>query len=505
MMKIIVFLFLFIDTSSAAYKRWLPDTNFENPHNWNVGRAPCGNDRVLIPDDSPVVYMQMNTTLQELILPTNGEIILGNNVQLAFTQAPLDSAGCPEVGGDVEFTAIHPQQWVDPNNWCTTQTEYGDDCLPSMLLETEQVPCVNDDVVFQRYHTYYINLGSDLKLTVKTLKLMGKSFTTSTFAQFQNSSDGQKIFSVKSPSAAGTTITITRQGCNNNGRCPCRSENDQIISEICAVQARRCSRAACSLPIKPVGACCDMCGAVLNGKTGQGFNFDAFKNLLQQNFFNNNTDVQTAVSLTSPGNVQIVLQSETGSKSTKLAHIIKADIDADLKTGGHKYALNDINYVDSGTETADKMTDGQEGIPKLTIAAIIIGVLLLMTFVTIALLVWKCGRSRILQGIHLRRHLHLNLGRKREPPSGAATPPHTVGSLDPGFANPLYDSSPFEKNVPSEMELRSPKEEQPTFDAGDSASGFNNPLYGAGSFFADPAAIPETSIDVEASEAQNNA
>lgn len=26
-----------------------------------------------------------------------------------------------------------------------------------------------------------------------------------------------------------------------------------------------------------------------------------------------------------------------------------------------------------------------------------------------------------------------------------------------------------------------------------------------GSFFADPAAIPETSIDVEASEAQNNA
>lgn len=44
--------------------------------------------------------------------------------------------------------------------------------------------------------------------------------------------------------------------------------------------------------------------------------------------FSLQTDVQTAVSLTSPGNVQIVLQSETGSKSTKLAHIIKADIDA---------------------------------------------------------------------------------------------------------------------------------------------------------------------------------
>lgn len=66
-------------------------------------------------------------------------------------------------------------------------------------------------------------------------------------------------------------------------------------------------------------------------------------------------------------------------------------------------------------------------------------------------------RSRILQGIHLRRHLHLNLGRKREPPSGAATPPHTVGSLDPGFANPLYDSSPFEKNVSKQRKQKTDK------------------------------------------------
>lgn len=51
------------------------------------------------------------------ILPTNGEIILGNNVQLAFTQAPLDSAGCPEVGGGIiQYidTSIHSStySWV---------------------------------------------------------------------------------------------------------------------------------------------------------------------------------------------------------------------------------------------------------------------------------------------------------------------------------------------------------------------------------------------------------
>ena len=33
---------------------------------------------------------------------------------------------------------------------------------------------------------------------------------------------------------------------------------------------------------------------------------------------------------------------------------------------------------------------------------------------------------------------------KREPPSGAATPPRIIGPLDPGFNNPLYNAAPFD-------------------------------------------------------------
>ena len=60
---------VFAASSDAVYKRWMKNTDFENPLNWNVQppRAPCGNDRVIIPEDSPVVYFQMNTTLRELV------------------------------------------------------------------------------------------------------------------------------------------------------------------------------------------------------------------------------------------------------------------------------------------------------------------------------------------------------------------------------------------------------------------------------------------------------
>ncbi|KAK7485022.1 hypothetical protein BaRGS_00023800 [Batillaria attramentaria] len=463
--------------SDAVYKRWLTDRNFENPNNWNAGRPPCGNDRVIIPDDSPVIYMQMNTTLRELTLPKNGELILGNGVQLAFTQDAADVTNCPQTGGDVEFTAVHAAKWVDPQNWCATTTELAD-CQPDSLLETERVPCVTDDVVFLRHRSYYVDLSHDLQLKVKTLKLTGTSFTTDSFTQYVNSTDGRKIFRLSSPGAP-TTLSISRQGCNDVGGCACGNDQGQMQQQICAIQSKRCTRAKCKSPVMPVGACCDMCGVVINGTRGRGFNFNDFKNLLQTTFFDNNTDVTTAVSVTSAGNVQVVLQDDSGQYSSQLAALIKADFDADLKNGGHKYALD--AYVMTGS-AAD--TSAHTGSPD-----------------------FKLPHAPNLPSLpNLSRYLPSRSGfgpkRMREPPSGSATPPRTIGPLDPGFANPLYDTAPFDDGNAREMELRSPIEEQPTFDISD--KGFNNPLYGTAgaAFFTDPTEVPQTTVDVETKAAK---
>ena len=52
---------------AVNYKRWLPNTNFENPDNWNNGRLPCRYDRVLFPEEAPPVFLQINATLVEIV------------------------------------------------------------------------------------------------------------------------------------------------------------------------------------------------------------------------------------------------------------------------------------------------------------------------------------------------------------------------------------------------------------------------------------------------------
>ena len=43
----------------AVTKQWLPDTNFNNPANWNKGRVPCDGDNVQLARVSAVIYVDL--------------------------------------------------------------------------------------------------------------------------------------------------------------------------------------------------------------------------------------------------------------------------------------------------------------------------------------------------------------------------------------------------------------------------------------------------------------
>ena len=62
---------LVVSSCDCLYSKWLKNTDLNSPYNWNAGRLPCGNDRLTIPDESPVVFYQLNTTIQELVSPYN--------------------------------------------------------------------------------------------------------------------------------------------------------------------------------------------------------------------------------------------------------------------------------------------------------------------------------------------------------------------------------------------------------------------------------------------------
>ncbi|CAG5134999.1 unnamed protein product [Candidula unifasciata] len=502
--------------TSAVYKRWLPDTNFDNPDNWNLKRTPCGNDVAIIPDDSPIVYVQLNTSIKELHLPKNGELILGRNMALGFTETAV--AGCEEASG---VHSRQPQTLAEPRQLVYGAHRTGRTCdRTQSILDVQKVPCSYDDVIFPRDHAYFVDLTEDTPmLSVKTLKISGTTFTTYSFTNYLNSAEGEKMFRWSPSGSRVDRVNITRTNCEDPRGCACGNDRPQIAKAVCSHVEKSCFRPRCSQTVQPVGACCKMCGAVFNITRGYGFNFNSFVSSLKSKFLSGGVSrrvtqdgVNVTFSLTSEGWVQVALNDVTGEKSSSLAKLLQTEFNNDLASGGHTYAIDAVR-LSFATDTSEPAHSAQRAEPMTSgsIAGIVVGVIAVIIVVIIVVVVFIFRRTGRELPVIKMPSIHLPAmptmpslprwgPRLRAGPSPGLSQPHTAPHVDPGFANPLYDTSPFDDGNyhMKEMELIGTSlEEQPTFDV--SEGGFHNPLYGTAGvspyMFSDPSSVEEPSAE----------
>ncbi|XP_020604345.1 protein amnionless-like [Orbicella faveolata] len=101
----------------AVTKQWLPDTNFNNPANWNKRRVPCDGDNVqLARSNKPLaVSLRRSRTIKSLSLSMNGEVIFYDGAELSFSDTDQDLNACQDPG-DLHFLAS-VQNWYNPYNW----------------------------------------------------------------------------------------------------------------------------------------------------------------------------------------------------------------------------------------------------------------------------------------------------------------------------------------------------------------------------------------------------
>ncbi|KAL3874881.1 hypothetical protein ACJMK2_037837 [Sinanodonta woodiana] len=511
-LKRLVLFFTFVSvTECLTYIKWLPNTNLDNPSNWNQGRLPCGDDRLVIPDESPVVFYQLNTTIRELVVPKDGEFVLGAYSTLAFTEEPDHSASCLGSGADEEFNITRPADWIDPLNWCRTSSESGS-CDGVTLLDNERVPCVTDNVIFPTGSSYYVNLGSNLDISINTIKVSGKAYSTATFETFLNSDDGKKIFAPLT--GIRSRVTILRAQCTDMTGCACGNIQGVLLDAICALQSPRCARPRCKIAFRPAGSCCDMCGGIFNITYGSGFNLETLRTRIKRIFLDGKVEYQSVslfVSKIASGDVQMVLSDIQGGKlSSDVARSVKEELDRDIRDGGFVYGIDKFTLKTSDDQTEPTAgglsgTNNESGLPQSTIIAIAVGggvglILLLL----IAFFVYRRRTSPEGDpGYQLFDRFSLRNSRKPHvavPPSLAFSwstpPPENVGLSHQGFDNPMYGSAPLEQPKSFELELTSSalseSEEQPTTDRG-----FDNPLYGdiQVSMFSDPTQVQEEKRD----------
>jgi len=147
----------------AVTKKWLPNTNFNNPANWNKGRVPCDQDDVQLDKSKKPLALSLKNShiIKSLSLPMNGEVIFYDGAELSFSDTDQDLNRCQDPG-DLHFLAS-VQNWYNPYNWQeVTLSKQALAASSVSILHADNVPCVHDTVVFPQVIIIY-----DDKVTVQ--------------------------------------------------------------------------------------------------------------------------------------------------------------------------------------------------------------------------------------------------------------------------------------------------------------------------------------------------
>ncbi|XP_019471442.1 protein amnionless isoform X2 [Meleagris gallopavo] len=262
----------------AAYKKWIPNTNFETASNWDKERVPCARDTICFEKDKVVsVFVRSTHMLTDMYLPLNGEFLLASGSGFAAFDGSWDP-GCGS-GTVLSFVNAEQHSWFNPKLWQDVSSRV--DLEPAgriFLLDEERVPCQYDHVIFQPETSFSVNLDSSRQeIPVQSISLMGQELSSAeAWAEY-----------LRSPSAAwqfhgNATLQVTGTRCPHSSGCACG--NSQDGDRICAslLRAERCPALACHSPLRPLGHCCGVCGAVVTLDFKPEFDLQQYRDRVMQ-------------------------------------------------------------------------------------------------------------------------------------------------------------------------------------------------------------------------------
>ncbi|MEE6493730.1 hypothetical protein FKM82_016930 [Ascaphus truei] len=423
----LLFLLSSIGLTKAVYKQWIPNTNFENASNWNNHRVPCSQDKVLFENGKKIsVYVQSAHSLGDMYMPWDGEFILASGS--GFSASSSDDPECDQ-GSVVTFNDGDQYDWFNPTLWHAAVSI--DDLENGKFLfavDAERVPCQHDDVIFSPETSFRVNIkttGSAVPL--RSISVMGR-----------------------------------------------------VLQEICSALLQhtenKCPDVSCANPLKPLGHCCEICGATVSLEYTSDFDIANYRNRLIHTFLSlaKYSGVKMAISKVqkpqsvlgmiprdSVPEIQIVLiddknGTQTGSGAQQLAYDIMSDITNHGKSFG---IVKGTILIAIGSTTGAR--DGH--MAAGTVTGIVIGIILGVSLLGAILFLYRTGIMRLpsfevflfWKTYQLEADLEI---KGFENPIFAPTIENTDGLFtaedalkgvplrESGtrFSNPLYDDSQFE-------------------------------------------------------------
>ncbi|XP_071798371.1 protein amnionless-like [Asterias amurensis] len=442
-MKTLLILLSFLGVCSCSSKQWKSNVNFNNPKNWDSGKLPCANNRIVFPDTVQTVLLQTNiSSVKEIILPNNGQLLMLNDMVLSFSDTPSDADCSSE---DVNFISPDFKNWFDPDNW--------QDLDALVTVETERVPCQYDSVLFPEDQVFAVNV--DASATIGRMSFSGKDKDTSQFNYFRNGPDGKLQFSESSAS-----ITIQGSACPKDSGCACGNDDPDTLKRICDQYS--CMPISCADAVTPIGGCCPLCGAILVMDYDVAtFNLADFNNRMHDDYHVHDTpniannrrkrrevdtgEVDIYTSMTSTGQIQMVLtDKESGSSNGQKAITLGLQIMTDIQNDPESFGVVDVVMHSSKDNTG-----AQGSVTGGAVAGIIIAVIIVVIVISTFGFIFLRRRSTF-----FTKDMPLNADVDMSPgiPAGfmEELPGHPPAIHMQSFDNPVYNTPSMQDNLYSD-------------------------------------------------------
>uniref|UniRef100_A0AC11D538 Amnion associated transmembrane protein n=1 Tax=Ovis aries TaxID=9940 RepID=A0AC11D538_SHEEP len=308
--------------TQAAYKVWVPNTNFDDATNWSQNRTPCTGAAVEFPADKTLsVLVREGHSISDMLLPLDGEFVLASGA--GFGAA--DAGSRPDCG-TARARFLDPDRflWLDPRLW-----RPGDAARGLFSVDAERVPCRHDDVVFPADASFRVGLGPGAgTVRVRSVQALGQTFARDEdLAAFLASRAGRLRF--HGPGA----LSVDPEACADPSGCVCGNAEAQpwICAALLQPLGGGCPQATCLEPLRPEGQCCDLCGAVVSLTHGSAFDLQQYRARLLHAFLAlpQYQGLQVAVSkvLRPPG-----LREASGTKADTEIQVVL--VEAGPETGG---------------------------------------------------------------------------------------------------------------------------------------------------------------------------
>lgn len=243
----LIFGLMQLHTVFCVVKSWKSEPNDWQP----IGYHPeCAQSSIVYKAVGSVESVTPNAN--RIVLPEYGAIIIQDTNPIIL-QAEPNPQHCPSGWQNYLKQGVHePKSWFSPEMWYTENEP-----LNLATPHIDRIPCECDTVSIVTNYTMSIRLNDLDEVVVNMVTINGQS---GSLRQLIGSELGTML------TGHSETFAVDAQCSPQQSYCGCHSPSrfKRVQEAVC--ENVQCPVIVCESPVRPLGHCCSICGAVLQTK-----------------------------------------------------------------------------------------------------------------------------------------------------------------------------------------------------------------------------------------------